>query len=520
MRLQIIQLEPYDDVVSVRDRLSFIRADRVLLVWPAPVNRSAADDLPPILTRKLDLVLTQRAASQNGLRLALVTHDPQVIAEASKLNLSVFQSVDDGSRIRWKRPYSQVFANRSRRTETSDPYELLEAARRVGRQRQITPAQRRRTQVIRIAAAVILTVTLLGGAYTVLPAATVRIYPAHDQLTTTVKLTADPTLIVENVDTGHVPANLAKDILIERQATLSTSGMLDVPNTVASGIVIFSNPTSKAVNVPKGTVVTTLSAVDAARFQTTADAVIDASSSAEVTIQATVDSAGPIGNIEANLITGIEGGLNGVLSVHNPNATQGGTLRSQKVVTTTDQNKLLALVRQQIVTTAVADISLSQDQFIVPGSIRILEERPEWTTFSAFAGDAADSLTLTLKARIQALIVDQSGARKAAYVNLARQLGTRQIVVESVNYQLGRVDPINSAGQATFLMTASAEAISPIDPDTARSQIAGLTVNDAQTVLGQTWLLDPQRAPTFNIQPAFLARLPLLPVRINVSIIP
>jgi hypothetical protein len=518
MRLQIIQLEPYDDVVSVRDRLAFVRADRVLLVWP-PQTETAAS-APAILSRKLDLVLVHRAAVQNGLRLALVTHESQVIAQANDLNLSVFGSIDAGSRIRWKRPYNQVFTNRATRPEYSDQYEVLEAARRLSRIRQISPEESRRAQIIRIAAAVILAVTLFSGAYIVLPSATVRIYPAHDQLTTTVALIADSTIVIENVDSGHVPATLAKDILIQRQATLATSGVLDVANTVASGTVIFTNQTTKLVSVPKGTIVTTLSAINPARFQTTTNALIDVGGSAEITIQATVDSAGPLGNIEANLITAIEGDLNKSLTVRNLNPTQGGTLRSQKIVTKADQDKLLALVRQQIVTTSIADIKLTSDQFIIPGSIKILEERPEWTTYSAFVGDAADTLTLTLKARIQALIVDQSAARKTAYVNLAKQLGTREIVVESVSYKLGRVDPINAAGQATFLMTASGEAISQIDPDVARSQIVGMGVNDAQALLERNWLLDPLRPPQFELQPSFGGRLPVLPIRIDVAIVP
>ena len=518
MRLQIIQLESYDDVVSVRDRLAFVRADRVLLVWPAQVE--AVSVSPAILSRKLDLVLVQRAAVHNGLRLALVTHDPLVIAQANDLNLSVFDSVDAGSKIRWKRPSNQVFTNRATRPEYSDQYELLEAASRLSRMRAVPPEQRRRNQIIRVAAAVILAATLLGGAYIVLPSATVRIFPAHDQLTTTVKLTADPTIVIENVDSGHVPATLAKDIFIQRQATLATSGLLDVPNTVASGTVVFTNKTSKPVAVPKGTIVTTLSARNPARFQTTTDALVDAGGSAEITIQATVDSAGPIGNIESDLITATEGDLSQSLSVRNPNPTQGGTLRSQKVVTKTDQDKLLALLRQQIIATSIADITLSSDQFIVPGSIKILEERPEWTTYSAFVGDAADTLTLTLKARIQALIVDQSAARKTAYVNLAKQLGNREIVVESVTYQLGRVDPMNASGQATFLMTASGEAISQIDPELARSQLIGMSVTDAQALLYHTWLLDPLRAPQFALRPPFLGRLPVLPIRLDIEIVP
>src|SRR5579859_6089465 len=110
MRLQIIQLEPYDDVASVRDRLGFVQADRVLLVWPKAGT---------VLTRKLDLVLVQRAAARSGMRLALVTHDPEVTTSATELNISVFGSVDAGSTIRWKRPRDKVSAGRLPRPTTT-----------------------------------------------------------------------------------------------------------------------------------------------------------------------------------------------------------------------------------------------------------------------------------------------------------------------------------------------------------------------------------------------------------------
>ena len=49
--LYTLQLEPYDDVVSIRDRLSFVQASHVLLMCPPGT---------PVLRRKLDLLLVQR----------------------------------------------------------------------------------------------------------------------------------------------------------------------------------------------------------------------------------------------------------------------------------------------------------------------------------------------------------------------------------------------------------------------------------------------------------------------------
>ncbi len=50
---EYVQLDAEDDVGTVRDRLSFIRGKRVLLIWPEEGTA---------LPRKLDLVLVLRHA--------------------------------------------------------------------------------------------------------------------------------------------------------------------------------------------------------------------------------------------------------------------------------------------------------------------------------------------------------------------------------------------------------------------------------------------------------------------------
>ncbi len=518
MKLYVIQLEPYDDVVSVRDRLSFVRADRVLLVWP---NAGAANRSNPsstaILRRKLDLVLIQRAATHAGTRLGLVTRDPDVLDNADDLNISVFESIDAGSTIRWKRPLSAVFVDRSTRpAEPLDRYELMDAASRL---RAVPTAQRRKSRIVQIVTAIVLAATLLSGVYIVAPAASVRVYPARDQLTATVQLVADPTIAIENVDSGHVPAILETNLIIERQATLPASGSADISASSASGTVIFTNNTGQPLAIPAGTIVKTLNGAHPARFHTMADALIDARGTTQVNIEALADSAGPDGNIEPNLITTIEGDLASSLSVRNATATSGGTVREQKIVTQNDRTKVLALARDQLTSNALADIKLTPTQFIAPGSIQILEERPEWTTFSAFVGDHTDTLTLTLRARIQALLIDELPARKVAYANLARQLQNRQIVVDSVSYQRGRVGVVDKNGQVAFLLTASADAVSSIDPQQVRDRITGVSVPDALARLQRDYLLDPRHPPQIDLLLPFLNRLPVLPIRIDVTVV-
>src|SRR5689334_18562617 len=140
-----IQLENADDVASIRDRLSFLRGQRVLLIWPEEGT---------ILTRKLDLVLIQREAMRRAIRLALVTHDSEVIRHAHELNISTFETIGAAERGRWRRGRGKVFTNRFQRPkEEPIPDDLKEIASRIYSEE--TAAERRWRRIRRVVGAII-----------------------------------------------------------------------------------------------------------------------------------------------------------------------------------------------------------------------------------------------------------------------------------------------------------------------------------------------------------------------------
>src|SRR5215218_7219148 len=102
-RPEYIQLAANEDVNSIRDRLAFIRGTRILLIWP---------EQGTALTRKLDLVLVQREAKRRAIQLALVTHDEQVIQNATDLGISTFETIGSSERVRWKRGRTRLFTSR------------------------------------------------------------------------------------------------------------------------------------------------------------------------------------------------------------------------------------------------------------------------------------------------------------------------------------------------------------------------------------------------------------------------
>src|SRR5215207_10030794 len=115
-KAEFLQLEPDDDAISVRDRLTFLRGKRVLLIWP---------ENGTVLTRKLDLVLIQREAVRQAIRLALVTHDDEVTRHAEELGLSAFETIGESERKRWRRGNTRVFTTRLQRPEDEPEAEEL-----------------------------------------------------------------------------------------------------------------------------------------------------------------------------------------------------------------------------------------------------------------------------------------------------------------------------------------------------------------------------------------------------------
>jgi hypothetical protein len=509
--MHVIQLEPYDDVTSVRDRLTTIESDKVLLVFPRGDT--------PILRRKLDLVLIQREAARRGLQVALVTNDADVIDHAAELNMSTFENIKGGKSTEWRTPRNKVFISREDRpVDAPDAYELAPVASRL---RPLTPREIAIKRGTRIALALGFAVILIVTAIIVLPGADVVITPAQSQINTSLELLADTSLNAVDIDNGLIPAQII-ELDVEADASIPTTGFDDVPATLASGTVVFSNRTNSDIPVPAGTVVFS-TGVDPARFRTLAPITVPAGigNTATITIQALDDSAGVLGNIEPNLIINIEGDLGGLVQVRNPEPTRGGSIREQSIVTREDFTNIVTLARERLRQAAVAQFTarLTGTQFIVPDSIVIINEGNEQVTYSAFVGDPAATLTVQIRGRVRAMIIDEQFAREAARAALARQVGARErLVLESIAFTRSDASLLEGGTTASLRIAATGSIAAFIDAERVRQTIAGIGVTDAQGILDRTWILDPRTPPQITVYPSIFGRLPFLSTRINVTI--
>ena len=137
---------------------------------------------------------------------------------------------------------------------------------------------------------------------------------------------------------------------------------------------------------------------------------------------------------------------------------------------------------------------LSGEQFLVPGSVAIIQERPEWTIFNALVGDITESVSLDLRAEVQAVVVDERHARQVAFAGIVPYIQPGQEVSPgALRFTRGTIEQIEPDGRVTFVMIVSGNIAESIDADDVRSRIAGVSVSEAMPAAPARLLLDRTR---------------------------
>lgn len=510
---EYIQIDAGEDLASVRDRLSFIRGRPVLLIWP---------ESGTALQRKLDLVLVQREARRRAIRLALVTHDERVIHHARELNISTFETIKESRKTRWKRGRTRVFARRDRKPERDpEPEALMPHASRVR-----APRRRRSLLgrvVLRLGILILVLGLVAGVMLLIVPGATVRLALLERQLEVDVTVIANPEAQNVNIERGVIPATVLR-VAVDTTGTMSTTGERVEEGARATGTVVFTNQTADALTIPANTTLST-SAGTPIVFQTTAPVTLAAGTGqrAEAPIQAMQASAGGVGNVDTGLINTVIGPLENDVTVRNFAPTSGGEARRLPLVTQRDRERLLANVRGQLQSIAFNEMRgrISETSFVILETIRISEERGDWTTYSHDVGAVSPTLTLTMRAVVEAVAIDERFARQIAFARLSAEKPRGLVLVpESVVTTRGAVADITPERRITFNVRAEGITRAEVDLNRLRRGLAGRTPAEAAEWLALETALAPDVSPQFFITPEGFPRLPLLAPRISLEVMP
>lgn len=510
-QIERVQLKANDTVAAVKDRLSFIRGRQVLLIWPK-------DGKP--LTRRLDLVLIQREAHRRAIQLAVASADADVIRHATALNISAFETIEASKHQRWKRGRQKVFLPRYHKPQHEhEPEELKSVASRLAQR------GRRQSRLRYILERLIVLILLIGSigmtAYIVLPGAAVIVTLQEDEIKIDMDITADAALQSVDIDNGIIPAQIVR-ASVETTAAVPTTGAQRLENAPAAGLVTFTNQTNAPVDIPPNTSLTT-SAGAPVLFRTVRAVTVPAGIGRHIDapVEAMPSSTGAVGNVAAGMINTVVGPLGNLVAAINLAPASGGESRAVSIVAQADKTALLNSVRAQLQSLAYEKMQtrITESQLIIIESIRIEEERSDWTAYSAEIGTVTDELSLTMRAVVSAMVVDDHFGQQ---VTLARLLSQKpagaKLRQDSIIYTRGPIIRQESPSRVTFRAASRAKIMPELKAAQLQERLAGASLDEARDILASQPELSRAAPAQILLRPAGLERMPLLPVRIDIQI--
>lgn len=529
--MERLQLAVDDDVVSICDRLGWIKGSRrVLLVLPDATGdgsqRAGAAPASALLEEWLDLVRVRRCAERLRLEVGLVTTSGRVADQARALGFPVFSSVRTAERGRrgwWRgrkgwhqptRPGAPVRLGAEGLLKS-----LPDEADRREMYRRLTPRpgwQRWLLRYVGILAFFLVLAFLFVAIVYAIPGATLVLHPESVPLQVRRQIVADPQLETVNYSGASVPGRVLA-VTVSGQAEVETTGTVDVPAAPARGAVVFANRLEQPATVPAGTRVST-STGERIVFQTLAAVEVPGVAGGTAEAEVVALEPGPAGNVEANLINRIEGSLSLQLEVRNLEATTGGEVRAVQAVAEQDQERLRAQVLQYLQALAATEMQslLTEREFLARDSLQVTEIYQE--TYSHFPGERADRLALEIRAGLQGTAVDASQANDLVYQALAESvLPQYTLVPDSLRFFQDEVIGVDNQGRVTFEMVGEGVMAARLSLEEPVAAVAGQDVDIALAYLYQE--LPLRRYPSARVWPDWFGRMPYLPVRIQTEVV-
>ncbi|RPI29894.1 MAG: hypothetical protein EHM70_15280 [Chloroflexota bacterium] len=504
MKTHIIQLDPHDDFISVRDKIGWRQATRIVLVWPSH---------EPVLNRRLDLELLLRHSARQGTQMAIVTGDRDVRLIARQLKIPVFKTLRQAQSARWRggRP-------RRIRLERNEPrpdyYALREQLRPPGPAWAASKGVRQGFYAI--SALVLLTLVAVF-----LPGAAITLTPKNQIQEITLTVSAGPNVTSATLS-GDLPARYTSAVVEGRDA-ITTTGSILVPERSATGMVRFTNLSGDKVEVPAGTVVAT-TGQSSVKFETLEAGSMPAGVGETLLLRVRALSPGETGNLQPGKLAAIEGPLGLNLSVTNLLPTSGGSSLPVEAASPQDYDRLFERLESMLRRSAGDEImaGLPSDSYLIVPSVetrRVIEKIYEPALPVEGENPPGKLLTLTLRLEVRALVVTGDdlralsqnlldATRPAGYIELPGSLVVNHLSEPALNEEQGQV--------YRWRLHLERLVQAQVDANQAAELAAGHTPYKATQDLLQVYAL--QSPPQISMAPSWWPLLPALPFRVRVDI--
>ncbi len=494
MKTKIITLESHDDLISVRDQLSWAKTPRILLVWPKYAK---------VTLRILDLKVLQRHADSLGAQLGLVTRRMKVRRDAESLGIPVFKSTSAAQREAWAEP-----APRVRHIPKPPRRDLREMRVRVYEKesawRTSLPG-RIITFTFGVAAALALVILFV-------PRANVTIYPETRIQSVIIPISASEANQTVSI-TGAIPARKLS-ATVGTEQTLAITNMVTVPKSKSQGFARFTNLSLIELTIPAGTIISTAEE-PRVRFVTLQDTLFNTSSKfVDVKIEA--EKSGENGNAAAGAIKTVEGLLGLSLTVTNLNAINGGEDAQEIGASDEDRAKLrevtLEHLRREAETQLRAQIApddiLPLDTFEV---VNITEE-----IFKPASGQPGNILSLRMQVEFSARTISAKDLMQLSLLTLNSSIPNHFTTMNESSFKARSGPATDSSGVTRFEIEATRGLIRQVNTMRIFSITRGRESAAAKDELVKE--LSLRQFPEIVMKPAWWKWMPLIPFNVSVEV--
>ncbi len=487
MKTQIITLESHDDLISVRDRMSWAKTPRILLVIPK---------FEQVTLRQVDYRILQRHAATLGAQLGLVTRIRKVRAQAETFGIPVFESTGEAQREAWHKPRRRKWTKKAPDKTLREKREQVQTKEEAWRTHPIT----------RVTALAVGVLAVLAIVALFIPRAQVTLSPVLQ--TQSVTLTANASRAYESVFvTGNLPAR-EKRVVVEASQTITATGEGTVPQSKSQGEVEFRNLTQQALAVPDGTVVL----AGAVRFVTTEAVTVPAGKKILAPVEAA--EGGAAGNVEAEAINAIEGTLGLSLAVTNPAALTGGRELASVQANDADRKRVKESLLKELREMALEQLQgeLQPNDLLFANTLLLTQTLSE--KYDPPPGGVGARLTLTMQVEFAAQYASASDLTELATLamNAALPSGFRP-AAGSVTVTPLSVPVLVEEGTLRWNLRAERTIQQVFDPLVVTQLVQGLGVTEARSNLESA--LPEAAQPALELAPTWWRWVPLLPFRID-----
>ena len=495
MKTQLIPLESHDDLISVRDRMSWAKTPRILLVWPKSEH---------IALRPLDLKVLHRHATALGAQLGLVTRHRSIRREAQAQGIPVFNSTGQAQRVPWSVRDQQKKHVRHRTRQ-----KLLEQRKQVRAGEEAW----RNHLAARISFFSLGVLAVLVMASLFIPRAQVIVTPETEIQSVTLPILADPSLNSVFI-TGSIPSRELQ-VVVDGEVQADATGRIPEPVSRAEGIVTFRNLTEEPVTIPAGTILTS-TGLPGIRFQTVGTGDLEAGLEATLDLPVEAENPGADGNVGEGAIQAIEGNLGLLVTVTNAEPTKGGRNRLTDAPSERDQARL----REKLLTDLEAQALSEMEALLAPNDQlftdtlnveNILEE-----TYDPPLGQPGNNLKLSMRISFTAWYASGDDLTELAstVLNASKPEGFAA-ADEPMSFEALNEQRTDSEGVTHWVMRVSRNLVKQVDKGRITPLVQGRNKVVAQAQVNKA--LAMPTPPEIRLTPEWWPWMPLIPFNITVE---